>query len=89
MPIGPSLITDNKTTTCRIYFNLCRSQTYQCAGTVCARYTQTKDSVSRLGVYTLDPFTEGMYENLLHALHILTKQLYIGKIKKLIIVATF
>lgn len=46
---------------CRVYFNLCKSQAYQCSGAVCLRYLDTEDSVSRLGKYEsgFHPFKEG------------------------------
>ena len=44
---------------CRIYFNLCKNQPYQCYGSVCARYGF--DLVTNLGNYKegFHPFHEG------------------------------
>ena len=54
-PIQPP--PDNST--CIIYFNICKAQTYQCAGTVCGRYLNTTDLVVLLGTYRYEPFKEG------------------------------
>eukprot|EP00111_Clytia_hemisphaerica_P009072 TCONS_00026598-protein len=44
---------------CRIYFNLCQDQKYQCSGAICARYNF--DLVSLMGAYEAEihPFHEG------------------------------
>lgn len=54
---------DGKNATCRIYFNLCKKLTYQCSGTVCARYLNTTDLISLLGEYNKHTFTEPLTEN--------------------------
>lgn len=45
---------------CRIYFNLCKAQLYQCSGAVCARYNGYLDLVTLLGDYKPEshPFHE-------------------------------
>lgn len=68
-----------KSKRCRIYFNLCKSQSYQCSGAVCARYTDTEDFVSLLGRYNSEvhPFRgRNLYTVYIYTVYIYTKYIY-------------
>ncbi|XP_057310070.1 uncharacterized protein LOC130648064 [Hydractinia symbiolongicarpus] len=50
--------TDANNSTCRIYFNLCQSMYFQCAGSVCVNYLNTEDYINFLGETVSHPFHE-------------------------------
>lgn len=53
--------TDANNSTCRIYFNLCQSMYFQCAGSVCVNYLNTEDYINFLGETVSHPFHESKW----------------------------